>query len=72
MKANDTEEIYQALKNVPHYNIYRHDEVPARLNYRDNLRIGPLVMFGDVGYETFRTGRKKFDWNSWSKFFLIQ
>ena len=61
------DEIYNKLKKVPNYNIYKKDEVPDRLNYKNNVRIGPLVMFGNVGYEIFKTGRAKFDWNSWSK-----
>jgi hypothetical protein len=66
--ANDEEEIYQALKKVPNYNVYRKNEVPDRLNYKNNNRIGPIVMFGDVGYEIFRQNKEKFNWNSWSKF----
>ncbi len=30
----------------------------ARLNYRNNVRIGPIVMYGNVGYEIFRKVRK--------------
>jgi tellurite resistance-related uncharacterized protein len=66
--ANDEEEIYQALKKVPNYNVYRKNEVPDRLNYKHNNRIGPIVMFGDVGYEIFRQNKEKFNWNSWSKY----
>lgn len=65
--AKDTDLIYNALKDIPNYNIYKREQVPKRLNYMNNVRIGPLVMFGDVGYETFRTNRKKFDWENWSK-----
>lgn len=65
--AEDLEEIYSKLSHIPHYNIYKKEQVPDRLVYRDNVRIGPLVMFGDVGFELFKTGRKKFDWANWSK-----
>lgn len=61
--------IYNSLKNIPHYNVFKQDQVPARFNYRHNHRIGPIVMFGDVGYETFRANRSKFNWKSWSIFY---
>ena len=66
-QVEDTESIYEALKTVPNYEIYRKNEVPDRFHYRLNSRIGPLVMFPDVGYEIFRSNREKFDWSHWSK-----
>lgn len=60
--------IYNNLKNIPHYNVFKHDQIPSRFNYRHNGRIGPIVMFGDVGYETFRANRSRFNWKSWSIF----
>jgi len=61
----DEDYIYYSLKNIPHYNVYRKNEVPERLNFRNNPRIGPIVMFGDVGYETFTKNKEKFNWNGW-------
>jgi predicted AlkP superfamily pyrophosphatase or phosphodiesterase len=34
-------------KHVPHLQIYRREEVPARLHYRDNPRIPPVVLIAD-------------------------
>lgn len=36
-----------------------------RLNYKNNIRIGKLVMYGDVGYEIFKKNRSQFDWSRW-------
>jgi hypothetical protein len=60
------------LKKIPHYNAYRKSEIPERFVYRDNVRIGPIIFFGDVGYETFRENKEKFNWKDWSNgFFLV-
>lgn len=66
--AKDTDEIYKALKNIPHYNVYKKEDIPSHLIYKNNVRIGPIIMYGDVGYEIFRTNRTKFDWDHWSKY----
>ncbi|CAF1031782.1 unnamed protein product [Brachionus calyciflorus] len=57
--------IYESLKQIPNYNVFKRDQVPERFNYKQNERIGPIVMFGDVGYETFRANRSQFNWKSW-------
>ena len=67
LKEKDEEEIYNALKKIPHYNVYRKKDVPNRLNYKNNVRIGPIVMYGDIGYEIFRANRSRFDWDNWRK-----
>lgn len=66
---SDLDFIYNSLKNIPNYNVFKHDQMPDRFNYKQNERIGPIVMFGDVGYETFKTNRSRFNWKSWSIFF---
>ena len=63
---SDEDSIHDSLKKIPHYNVFRKDQVLERLNYRNNIRIGKLVMYGDVGYEIFKENREKFDWTKWS------
>ena len=65
--VQDTDQIYEALKSVPNYQIYKKSEIPQRYHYRLNNRIGPLVMVPNVSYELFRSNRHKFDWSHWSK-----
>jgi hypothetical protein len=42
--ANDTDEIYNALRKIPNYNVFRHNEIPERFEYKHNIRIGSLVI----------------------------
>ena len=37
-------------KHTPHLQVYLRDEVPARLHYRDNPRISPMVLMADEGW----------------------
>ncbi len=67
-EANDEDEIYNSLKNIKNYNVFKKADILKRLNYRENIRIGPIVMYGDVGYEMFRKGKENFDWKNWSKY----
>lgn len=62
---NDTDALYTALKKIPNYNVYRHDEIPVRLDYMNNVRTGPIVMYGQNGYEIF-TSNTSFNWKSWN------
>ncbi len=34
---------------------------------QNNVRIGPIVMYGDIGYEIFRANWSRFDWDNWRK-----
>jgi predicted AlkP superfamily pyrophosphatase or phosphodiesterase len=45
------EEIYQTLAAKPeHYSVYRREEMPERLHFRDNRRIPPIVMIANEGW----------------------
>ena len=45
-------EVYQALKNKhPAMMVYRREEMPARLHYRDNSRIQPIIALAGEGWE---------------------
>ncbi|MFB0515006.1 MAG: ectonucleotide pyrophosphatase/phosphodiesterase [Candidatus Neomarinimicrobiota bacterium] len=45
------ENIYLALKNAhPHLQVYRRDEVPARLHYSAHHRIPPIIGIADEGW----------------------
>lgn len=45
------EEVHRRLqRRIPHVTIYRRADIPARLHYRDNSRIAPLVGIVDVGW----------------------
>ena len=49
------EELYAKLTAVKpeHYAVYRREEVPERLHYRNNRRIPPIVMIAEEGWLIF-------------------
>ncbi|XP_069809169.1 ectonucleotide pyrophosphatase/phosphodiesterase family member 7 [Dendropsophus ebraccatus] len=50
-KEGKLEKVYQALKGShPKLNVYKKEDVPARLRFSTNERITPLVLYGDPGY----------------------
>jgi predicted AlkP superfamily pyrophosphatase or phosphodiesterase len=45
-------DVYRALKDRhPAMTVYRREEVPARLHYRDNSRIQPIIVLAGEGWE---------------------
>ncbi|XP_056405575.1 ectonucleotide pyrophosphatase/phosphodiesterase family member 7 [Hyla sarda] len=50
-KEGNLEKVYQALKGAhPKLNVYKKEEVPARLHFSTHERITPLVLYGEPGY----------------------
>ena len=48
------EELYQTLKaQAEHFQIYRREEMPERLHFRDNPRIPPVILIADEGWLLF-------------------
>jgi predicted AlkP superfamily pyrophosphatase or phosphodiesterase len=59
------EVLYQAFRRLhnslrtPHFEVYKREDFPSRFNFRDNVRIPPLLVLPDAGWN-FVT-RKEFD-----------
>lgn len=52
--------IYQKLAVAhPHLQVYRKNEIPARLHYQDNRRIAPIIGIADDGWKISSHGRRK-------------
>ena len=51
--------VYDRLKVVPHMQVWKAGEVPAHLNYRDNPRIGDIVIVADSAWSITRFPPKK-------------
>ncbi|XP_030839270.1 ectonucleotide pyrophosphatase/phosphodiesterase family member 7-like [Strongylocentrotus purpuratus] len=50
-KNTTDDKVYNALKNAhPSLHVYKREDMPERLHYRDNLRILPIVGFVDPGW----------------------
>jgi predicted AlkP superfamily pyrophosphatase or phosphodiesterase len=51
-RTGSADDIYAALKGKhPAMTVYKRAEIPARLHYRDNARIQPVVAVADEGWE---------------------
>lgn len=49
--ADSIDEVYDALKDAhPHLQVFRRDEVPARLHYSNHPRIPPIIGIADDGW----------------------
>lgn len=52
-KDGYTETAYQILREVPHIRVYRRGELPKRLHFGSNPRIGELVVMADLGTQIY-------------------
>jgi len=53
-KSNNINEVYNKLKNKnSHLKIYLRNEIPARLKFRNNKRIAPIIGIADEGWSVF-------------------
>jgi predicted AlkP superfamily pyrophosphatase or phosphodiesterase len=51
-RTGSASDVYQALKGKhPAMTVYKREEMPLRLHYRDNPRIQPIVAVADAGWE---------------------
>ena len=50
--------------------VYKHDDIPDSFNYKNNRRIGDIVIFPDNGYSVL-LGNEELDWSIISKFIIV-
>ena len=51
LPANEKEkEVLDRLKSMPHVTVYRKEDIPDRLHYKNNPRIMPIVILADEGW----------------------
>jgi predicted AlkP superfamily pyrophosphatase or phosphodiesterase len=51
-RTGSADDVYRTLKGKhPAMTVYKREEIPARLHYRDNARIQPVVALADEGWE---------------------
>ncbi|XP_078712356.1 ectonucleotide pyrophosphatase/phosphodiesterase family member 7-like isoform X2 [Lampetra fluviatilis] len=61
-KEGKEEQVYNALKNAhPHLKVYKREEFPEHFHMRDQSRLLPIMMYGDLGYLV--NGRLIFQFN---------
>ena len=65
-KLND---VYSALAKVPNIDVYKRDQIPDYLHYKNNDRVGDMIIATNIGYTTYvRT--QDIDWTQNSKYCL--
>jgi predicted AlkP superfamily pyrophosphatase or phosphodiesterase len=50
-RVEDVDEVYGRLAGAhPHLSVYRKEEIPERLHYRDSPRVAPIIALADEGW----------------------
>jgi hypothetical protein len=50
-QANDIDVVMKNLSSIPHSQIYRRKDIPNRYHYKNNERIGDILLVLEPGYE---------------------
>ena len=53
VKPGKLKAVYDALKKIPHLEVWKHDSLPARLHYGTNPRTLDLTLAGDPGWSLY-------------------
>jgi hypothetical protein len=53
--------VYRTLKSIPSIDVYKRGEIPEHLNYRENIRLGHLVIVTHIGHAVYITNQTV-DW----------
>ncbi|KAM4772593.1 ectonucleotide pyrophosphatase/phosphodiesterase family member 5 [Rhinophrynus dorsalis] len=51
-KQGKLDEVYRRLHNAhPNMTVYKREEIPVRFHYKENVRIQPILLLADVGWQ---------------------
>ncbi len=59
VKEGFEDEVYQALKNVEHLNVWKHGELPKRFHYGENVRTLDMTLVSDPGWGLYWSWQNK-------------
>jgi len=51
--GSDIEYVYKTLKNVKNIDVYKKQEIPENLHYKNNARIGDLIVVTHIGHAVY-------------------
>jgi hypothetical protein len=54
--------VYQKLKAIENIDVFKRNDVPKNLNYKNNVRVGDLVIITHVGYSVY-INTTEIDWD---------
>lgn len=52
-KESDLNRVYKSLRQVPHIQVFRRNEFPEELHYKNNPRFGDLLVVAELGYSIY-------------------
>jgi len=70
-KKSDLDSVFDKLSKAEHLIVYKKADVPDALHYKNNIRIGDLVVIAKLGYQILLTKDTKVDWSQHRKLFLF-
>lgn len=56
------DQVYTKLKQAQNVDVYKHDEVPQDLHYKNNPRVGDIVVVAHIGY-SLQPHQDSIDWS---------
>jgi predicted AlkP superfamily pyrophosphatase or phosphodiesterase len=66
--GNDNAALIEKLRRMPHVQVYRKEDVPERLHFRDSNRIPPVIAIAEPGWMiTTREKLKKREYPAWGE-----
>jgi len=54
---SDIEYVYKTLKNVANVDVYKKNDIPESLHYKNNVRIGDLIVVTKIGHALYITNQ---------------
>ncbi len=66
-KKDDLDEVFKKISTSNDLIVYKKDHVPDSLHYKNNVRIGDLVVIAKIGYQIMLTKDSRFDWSKHRK-----
>lgn len=66
IKETDIDYVYKTLHKVDNIEIYKKKDIPEHLHYKENVRIGDLVIITKIGYGVY-INKQNINWTINSK-----
>ena len=58
--------VYDSLSKIPNVNAYLKQDLPIGLNYKNNVRVGEIVLIADIGHSIYLK-TQDIDWSVTSR-----
>lgn len=58
----DLESVYEKLKEIKNIKVYKKADIPDKLHYKNNVRVGDLLIVAKLGFSIFMNKNTSFEW----------